>query len=161
MSQQHLEVVKHLFAIVEQPPGAKRASVLEVYHPEIVIHEAPSLPYGGDYYGHEGARRHGAGFNRTWNAFQIAPEARGLDPIFLETTEDYVVVLFRHKAAAPHGGRKIDLPEVGVYKVRDGKVIESWMFHQDTVAILEFLREAQQQDALNVTPTDGSTGREL
>ncbi len=145
MSQQHLETVKRLFEIVEHLPNAKRASVLEMYHPEIVIHEAPSLPYGGDYYGHEGARRHGEGFNRTWNAFQIALGARGLDPIFLETTEDYVVVLFRHKAVAPGGGRKIDLPEVGVYKVQHGKVIESWMFHQDTVAILEFLKEAQQQ----------------
>jgi uncharacterized protein len=145
MSQQHLETVKRLFAIVEQPPNARKASVLEVYHPEIVIHEASSLPYGGDYYGHEGARRHGNGFNRTWDAFQIAPAARGLDPVFLETTEDYVVVLFRHKAVVPERGRKIDLPEVGVYKVQNGKVVESWMFHQDTVAILEFLKEAQQE----------------
>ncbi len=143
MSQRPLEVVKRLFEIVEQPPNTRKASVLEVYHSEIVIHEAPSLPYGGDYYGHEGARRHGASFNRTWDAFQIAPEARGLDPIFLDTTEDYVVVLFRHKAVALHGRRKINLPEVGVYKVQDGKVIESWMFHQDTVAILEFLKEVQ------------------
>jgi uncharacterized protein len=156
MSQRPLDIVKRLFELVEQPPNTRKASVLEVYHPEIVIHEAPSLPYGGDYYGHEGARRHGAGFNRTWDAFQIAPEARGLDPIFLETTEDHVVVLFRHKAVAPHGGRKINLPEVGVYKVQDGKVIESWMFHQDTIAILGFLKEAQQQDTMNVTPIDGS-----
>ncbi len=144
MSQQ-LETVKRLFEIVEQPPEARNASVLEMYHPEIVIHEAPSLPYGGDYYGHEGARRHGRGFNRIWDAFQRAPAARGLDPVFLETTEDYVVVLFRHKAVAPGSGSKIDLPEVGIYKVQDGKVIESWMFHQDTVAILDFLKETQQQ----------------
>jgi len=143
MSQQPLEVVKHLFAIVEQPPSAKRASVLEAYHRDIVIHEAPSLPYGGDYYGHEGARRHGAGFNRTWDPFQISPEARGLDPIFLETRGDYVVVLFRHKAVAPHSGRKIDLPEVGVYKVQEGQVIESWMFHQDIGAILDLLKQVE------------------
>ncbi|HEY3231124.1 MAG TPA: nuclear transport factor 2 family protein [Roseiflexaceae bacterium] len=145
MSQQAVETVKRLFAIVEQPPNARHNRVLELYHPEIVIHEALSLPYGGDYYGHDGARRHGSGFNRTWDVFQQAPAARGLDPIFLETTEDYVVVLFRHKAVAPGSSRAIDLPEVGVYKVHEGKVIESWMFHQDTVAILEFLKAAQPQ----------------
>jgi hypothetical protein len=144
MSQQAVETVKRLFEIVEQPPNARHNSALEMYHPEIVIHEAPSLPYGGDYNGHEGARQHGRRFNRTWDAFQQAPAARGLDPIFLETTEDYVVVLFRHKAVAPGSGGTINLPEVGVYKLRDSKVIESWMFHQDTVAILEFLKEAQQ-----------------
>ena len=85
MSQQAVETVKRLFEIVAQPPDARHNRVLELYHPEIVIHEAPSLPYGGDYYGHDGARRHGSGFNRTWDVFQQAPAARGLDPIFLES----------------------------------------------------------------------------
>jgi uncharacterized protein len=114
-----------------------------------VIHEAPSLPYGGDYHGHEGAIQHVNGYYRTWDAFkprELIESAMQEQPyIFLETTEDYVVVLWRAIAVAPVSGRKIDLPEVGVYKVRDGKVVESWMFLQDTVAILDFLKDAQQQ----------------
>ena len=146
MSQQNLEAVKRLFEAVNR---RDQAGLLEAYHPEIVIHEAPSLPYGGDYHGHEGAIGHVNGFYRTWDAFkprELSESAMQEHPyIFLETTEDYVVVLWRATAVAPGSGRKIDLPEVGVYKVRDGKVVESWMFLQDTVAILEFLKNAEKQ----------------
>jgi len=49
MSQQNLETVKRLFDAVRR---RDQAGVLEAYHPEILIHEAPSLPYGGDYRGY-------------------------------------------------------------------------------------------------------------
>jgi ketosteroid isomerase-like protein len=55
MSQEHVEAVKRLFAAVRQ---GDQAGVLEAYHPEVVIHESPSLPYGGDYHGHAEALRH-------------------------------------------------------------------------------------------------------
>jgi uncharacterized protein len=45
MSQQHMETVKRLFDAVRR---RDQTGVLEAYHPEVVIHEAPSLPYGGD-----------------------------------------------------------------------------------------------------------------
>ena len=33
-------------------------------------------------------------------------------------------------------GRKLDLPAVSIYKMRDGKIVESQLFHADTKAIL-------------------------
>ncbi len=54
---------------------------------------------------------------------------------------EYVVVFGQNTALAPQSGRKLDVPEVWVFKMRDGKVAESWMLNQDTVAILEFLKE--------------------
>jgi len=35
------------------------------------------------------------------------------------------------------------MPEVFVFRIQDNRVIESWMFNQDTVAILDFLRHAK------------------
>jgi uncharacterized protein len=67
MSQQHVETVKRLFDAVAR---RDRAGLLEAYHPEIVIHEAPSLPYGGDYHGHEGAISHVQAFYRTWEGLK-------------------------------------------------------------------------------------------
>ena len=146
MSQQNVEVVKRLFDAVAR---RDQAGLLEAYHPEIVIHEAPSLPYGGDYRGHQGAIEHVNGFYRTWEALKprelIESAMREHLPIVLETTGDYVVVLGQNRAVVPGSRRKLDLPEVFVFRVQDGRVIESWMFHQDTVAILEFLKEAQQE----------------
>src|SRR5216683_6283764 len=139
MSQQHLEAVKRLFDAVRR---RDQAALQEAYHPEIVIHEAPSLPYGGDYHGHEGALQHVNGYYQTWDA--LRPAARQAHhPIFLETTEDYVVVLWREEAVAPDSGSRIDLPALGVYKVRDGQVVESRMF-QDTAAVRDLLKDAQQ-----------------
>ena len=140
MSQQHMETVKRLFDAVRR---RDQTGVLEAYHPEVVIHEAPSLPYGGDYHGHAGALQHLNGYYRTWDAFRPSTRQEH-HPVFLETTEDSVVVLWREEAVAPGSGRRIDLPALGVYKVWDGKVVESRMF-QDTAKILDFLKDAKKQ----------------
>jgi ketosteroid isomerase-like protein len=140
MSQQHVEAVKHLFAAVRQ---RDQVGVLEAYHPEVVIHESPSLPYGGDYHGQEKALEHLNGYYRTWDPLRPGV-GQPSTPIFLETTEDAVVVLWQEEAIAPGSGRRIMLPALGVYWVRDGKVIESRMF-QDTAVIRDLLVEAQQQ----------------
>jgi uncharacterized protein len=148
MSQEHVEVVKRLFDAVRRHD---QAAILEAYHPEVVIHEAASLPYDGEYHGHKGALAHVNAFYRTWAGLkpsvsrELPEEAqREYAAVFLETTREYVVVFGQNTALAPQSGRKLDVPEAFVFKMRDGKVAESWMLNQDTVAILEFLNEAQQ-----------------
>ena len=145
-SQQKLETVRRLFEAVVQ---RDEAGLLEAYHPEIVIHDAPSLPYGGDYHGHEGAIQHVRGFYQTWGMLrrrELLEEAQQAHPpIILDTKGEYVVVLAQARVMAPSSERTIDLPEAFVFKVRDDKVIEFWMFHQNTVAILDLLKQAGQQ----------------
>ncbi len=104
-----------------------------------MIHEADSLPYGGVHCGPEGARRHAYGFWRTWRFLQSSEE-RELDATFLDGG-DRVVALFRHRARSADG-EKVDLPVVGVYDVRRGRVIEARMFHFDTAGISRFLEQA-------------------
>ena len=140
MSQEHVEAVKRLFAAVRQ---GDQAGVLEAYHPEVVIHESPSLPYGGDYHGQEEAIEHLYGYYRTWDPLRPGV-GQPSTPIFLETTADSVVVLWQEEAVAPGSGKRIVLPALGVYQVRDGKVAESRMF-QDTAAIQDLLVGAEQQ----------------
>jgi uncharacterized protein len=147
-SQQQRETVKRLFDAVGRHD---QAAILEAYHPQVVIHEAASLPYGGEYHGHGGALVHVNAFYQTWaglkpSASRELPEEaqREQSTVFLETTREYVVVFGQNTALAPQSGRKLDVPEAFVFKMRDGKVAESWMLNQDTVAILEFLKEAQK-----------------
>ena len=146
-SQQQVEIVKRLFEAVNR---YDQAAILEAYHPEVVVHEAASLPYGGEFHGHEGALAHVNAFYQTWTGLKpsisrdLPGEAqRENSPLFLETTQEYVVVFGQNTALAPQSGRKLDVPEAFVFRMRDGKVAESWMLNQDTVAILEFLKEAQ------------------
>ena len=136
MSAENVEAVRCLFRAAEE---RDLEGVLDAFDPEIVIHEADSLPYGGVHCGPNGARRHAYGFWRTWRFLQSSRE-RELDATFLDGG-DRVVALFRHRAHSADG-EKIDLPMVGVYEVRGGKVAEARMFHFDTAEILEFLKRA-------------------
>jgi ketosteroid isomerase-like protein len=133
------DVIRRLFDAVER---RDRAGVIAAYGSDIVIHEAASLPYGGDYRGHEGALRHGQGFRAAWDRFQTQ-DARGLEPRII-AEGDHVVVLWRHKAENTETGERIDLPAVSVYRMRERKIVDSRMFHFDTAALVEFLRCSSQ-----------------
>lgn len=133
MSQDNVDAVRRLFKAVED---RDLAGVLAAYDPEIVIREAESLPYGGVYHGLEGAQQHARGYAQTWSNFQSSAD-KATDPVFLDAGE-HTVVLWRQRGSAGDG-RKLDLPAVSVYQLRDGKIVESQMFHADTNAILNFL----------------------
>ncbi|HEV8159084.1 MAG TPA: nuclear transport factor 2 family protein [Pyrinomonadaceae bacterium] len=123
--------MRRLFEAVER---RDLAEVLAAYDPKIVIREADTLPYGGVYQGYEGAQKHAAGYVQTWGNFQTADEQK-MDAEFLDAG-DYVIVRWRQRAA--NGGQKFDSSAASVYKLRNGKIVESEMF-QDTAAVLQFL----------------------
>ena len=134
MSHENIETTRRLFTAVEERDVA---GVLAAYDPEIVIRDAASLPYGGIHLGLQGAKQHVERAAQTWNHLQ--PEAaRKMNGVFLDAG-DYVVVLWRLKGLEASSGRTLDSPVVSVYKMRDGKIIESQMFYSDTVAIAQFL----------------------
>jgi len=134
LTQTNADAARRLFDAVENrnPQG-----VVAIYHELIVINEPPSLPYGGEYRGHEGAFRHGQGFRATWDRFQPS-NARVLKPRFV-AQDDCVAVQWRHKAENRETGECIDLPAAGVYRFVDGMVVDSRMFHFDIAALLKFL----------------------
>ena len=144
-----IAVVRKLFdAVAHRDP----AGVFSAYHAEILISEAPSLPYGGEYREREGAIRHAEGFRSTWDRYQ--PEAsRNLAPEFL-ALGDRVIVLWRFRAQRPTG-ESIDLPVVSVYRLREGRIIESRMFHFDTAALLQFLNNAGTEQAADPRSPSG------
>jgi ketosteroid isomerase-like protein len=138
----HVEAVKRLFEAVRR---RDEAALLESYHPDVSIHEAPSLPYGGDFHGHAGAVDHERAFYRTWEGLKPREliEVARQTTLFLEAGQDYVLVFGRQRGVAPRTERSLDIPEAFLFKMSDNRVIESWMFNQDTVAVLEFLRAAK------------------
>ena len=126
--------VRALFEAVDRRDGeGVRAS----YGENITIHEAASLPYGGDYHGLEGALRHGQGFRAAWDRFQQY-ETRGLDPQIV-ADGDHVVVLWQHKVESVETGDRLELPAVSVYRMKNARIADSRMFHFDTAALLCFL----------------------
>ena len=134
MSEENIEAVRRLFTAVEE---RDLAGVLAAYDENIVIREAQSLPYGGEFHGHEGGERHALKALEVWGKLQ-SPNERTLNARFLDAGEDYVIVLWRQRGVNSRG-EKFDAPVVSVYKMRGSKVVESQMFHADTKALLQFL----------------------
>src|SRR5262245_20679633 len=134
--------VRALFEAVDRRDGE---GVRAGYDENITIHEAASLPYGGDYRGLDGALRHGQGFRAAWDRFRPY-QARGLDPRII-VDGDHVVVLWRHQVENPDSGDKLDLPAVSIYRMENEKVAYSRMFHLDTAALLRFLERNAERAA--------------
>src|SRR5687767_5376026 len=117
MSQENVETIRGLFRGVEE---RDLEAYLAVGHPEAVIREPGSLPYGGEYRGVDGLRRHAAGWMRTWAALQPGDE-RKLDATFIDAG-DHVIARWRLRALALDGDVTLDMPMVGVYALHDGKL---------------------------------------
>lgn len=134
----NVDAVRKLLAAVEK---RDLHAVLDCYHDNVEINESSALPYGGVYRGHRGVIEHAIGFIETWGSYQTRAEYT-LDPTFLESDDGTVVALFRHRAVDPISERRLDMAEIGVYRVCDGKVVRTQMFHFDTAAIGTFLKQA-------------------
>jgi ketosteroid isomerase-like protein len=130
-----VEVVRRLFAAVEDRDFD---GLLECYADNVEITEAEVLPYGGIWCGRDGVAAHAAGFMAAWGDLQGAEEAR-LDARFWGDGAGTVCAVFRHRAVDPVSGARFDAPEVGIYQVRDQRVVRSQMFHADSAAVVEFL----------------------
>jgi uncharacterized protein len=105
--------------------------VLSLLHEDIVVHEAPSLPYGGDHRGHDGFLKLAEAFNRVWE--MTSP----LDLTVLDAGETAVVVLVRYDVVARATGNALTLDHVEIYTVRDGKITDLDVYYRDTAAIVE------------------------
>ena len=129
---------------VEERDGER---LLSLYHPDVQLHEAPSLPYGGVVEGVSSllsqlAEAPEHTWRGTWDPLQPTAAERRLDPRVIAERDGEVVVLYRIRALAPSGER-LEAPVVGVYEVRDGRFARAQMFHFDTEAVNRFLERAR------------------
>jgi ketosteroid isomerase-like protein len=97
--------------------------VLADMHPEIEWHQAQGLPHGGFYRGRDEVKRNI--FDpldvEWWDEFTATPDE------FLDAG-DQVVVLGRYRGTAKHSGRKLDVPFVHVWTLRDEKAVRFRQF---------------------------------
>jgi ketosteroid isomerase-like protein len=128
MSRENVEVVEqfeHAFVRGDMD------EVMSLVDEDIVVHEAPSVPYPGDHRGHDGFLKLAAAFNRVWEI--TSP----LDLTFLDAGDTCVVVLVRFDVVARATGRPLTLELAEIYSVRDGRITELDIYYRDTAAILE------------------------
>ena len=113
------------------------------YHPDVTIHEAPALPYGGDYHGLEGAAAHALAFTRTWDGLQSA-EQRDMTPRIVATDSE-AFVIWTLRGQRPDDALATEFPALSHYQFHEGRVIESRMYLFDSAAVNTFLRGSADQ----------------
>jgi uncharacterized protein len=125
--------------------------LMELFHDDVQLHDAASLPYGGVVEGKASIQEQIESAPEetwlgTWGPVQPTEAERRMDPRVLSENNGEVVVLYHQRALAADGER-FDSPVIGLYEVRDGKLARAQMFHYDTAAINAFLERAREANA--------------
>jgi uncharacterized protein len=111
-------------------PGTASFDTLAPYFaPDVVLHQADALPYGGTWRGHDGMERFFVAMSQTWEVFEM------VDQEFLSTSATAVVLTHVH-ARARATGRELDFPILQTVRVADGRIAEVHPFYWDTAAIV-------------------------
>jgi uncharacterized protein len=134
-AEENVEVMRQIFSAIERR-DAERA--LELFDPDVEFHWPPSLPYGGTF---RGLLPDHPTWSQTWDALQPTEAERTMDYRVIAASDDEVVVLWQQRGVAPTGER-FDGPVLGLYKVREGKLVRAQMFYFDTAALVSFLEKA-------------------
>lgn len=123
-------MVGRIFRAVEEVDASNYLD--RTYHPEILIRECPTLPYGGDYEGPEGVLRHARAFLETWGPHQ-GPGDRAMHPK-IDAVPDHAYVRWSLGVAQ----RRFDF--ISHYGFRDGLIVESRMFPFDGAGLVAWWR---------------------
>ncbi|MFF9207504.1 MULTISPECIES: nuclear transport factor 2 family protein [unclassified Streptomyces] len=116
-------------------PGEASFDLLAPFFaPDVELHQADALPYGGTWRGHEGLARFFRRMGEVWELFDM------LEQEFLATGATSVVHT-RVRARARTTGREISFPILQTITVRDGRITEVRPFYWDTHAIADACAE--------------------
>jgi ketosteroid isomerase-like protein len=111
-------------------PGRASFDLLAPYFaPDVELHQAAGLPYGGIWRGHDGMEKFFVTMSETWADFDLS------DQTFLAVTPDHAVVLTQVRATARATGRAIDFPILQLIRFGEGRIREVRPFYWDTAAI--------------------------
>jgi len=125
--------------------GEDFGPVAATLHPHIVMIQADSLPYGGQWHGREGFERWMQAFSQAWSS------ASTTDVRFFEH-DDTVVVVAETEATARDSGESFRTSICHIVRIRDGLLMEFQVFYWDTVAMNRAL--ARDRHSVKVMPRD-------
>jgi ketosteroid isomerase-like protein len=132
MGEQSVDVVRGVY---EAFGRGDVPAVLGAMADDIEWHEAEGMPYGGIYHGGEAVAQNVFGpITQDISDFAVKPEE------FI-ASGDAVAAVVRYTGTGQATGKRLDLPAVHVFNVRDGKIAQFRQFI-DTAKFLEVMPAA-------------------
>ena len=103
-------------------------TVNAILSPDVVVHEAAALPYGGAFKGHEGFQELMVTLAGVWE---------DLKPIDMKMSgvDDLVLCHFTLTAKNRKTGSKLNMPLIEAWTLRDGRVVEGRVYYYDTMEV--------------------------
>lgn len=122
MSSENVKVVSDIYDgfIIHQSLD----NLFNSMHPDVVVHEAASLPFGGTFKGIAGVQDLFGQMFATWDDLRIVVEK-------LFDGGDQVVSLLRLTARAKATGTPVDMQLAELWTLREGKVVGLKPFYWD------------------------------
>lgn len=118
-----------LMGFVENILGGEVEAAMEFIHPDVVAHEAESLPYGGEYRGKDAFRDL---MTKVFGTVDIEVTILGM-----HEADDTIVAVFLAKFTSRASGNSIEMPVSEVYGFTDGLLSSLNIFYKDTKAFLD------------------------
>ncbi|MFB8342405.1 nuclear transport factor 2 family protein [Brucella cytisi] len=143
LSYSALEALQRFYAAEEQyvsSGGLDFDAVANTIHPDIVLFQAASLPYGGEYRGHSSFKNWLDRMAEAWSS------VRAQGPVFIEHGADTIISLVTMEAEARATRRHIKMPVCQVVRVQDGLPIEWRVFYWDTFALNDALGHSPRRN---------------
>ncbi len=129
------ERTQDLGAMVDRLTNAFSAgdleTVLAMFHPQIRILEAPSLPWGGTHHGREGFVALQATMHQWWDT--------AIKDLEVFDAGHVAVLHERMEITGKSTGRSMELDVVDIFSFREGMISEIDVYYKDVHAVLEVL----------------------
>lgn len=134
-SESNIRTMLAVFAAVE---NRDQKRMLALCAPDVEFHWPKSLPYGRK----PGTlSSQGPSWGETWGPLQPTAADRRLDPRVVAASDSEVVVHWTQRGLSPSGER-FEGEVLGLYRLRDGKLVRAQMFYFDAAAVAQFLARA-------------------
>jgi uncharacterized protein len=127
MTAENVEIIKHIY---EAFSHQDLEGLLSLVHPDCVVTQDGSLPWGGCHVGHDGVT--------TFALAMISAIDSTVTVDSLFEADGQVIQCGRTKGTVRANGNAFDIPEVHVWTLKDSKVVAAH-FAIDTPAMLAAL----------------------
>lgn len=104
------------------------SAIAAIFHADIVVHEPASLPYAGDWRGHESLGRLFKSMRDAWSSMNVENMRATIDG-------DTLFMCCTLVATSRNTGKEIRQPFAEVLKIEGGLVVEGTPYYYDTAAI--------------------------
>ena len=113
--------------------GGDFSRIAATLDPECVIYQPASLPYGGEWRGHEGFEAWMKAFVQQWSSMEVKDSK-------LYPNGDVIVSKSHVYAVSRTNHKQLDWPLLQFFKMREGKILELRPFYWDTAVLLQDLK---------------------